>query len=72
VAQLFDGDNGQQNRRPKQHQRCASKSSTPHRSRRVTALERTMAPGTTCAMTGFHGGNRNDKAAGVAGVGHMI
>jgi hypothetical protein len=59
VAQLFDGDNGQQNRRPKQHQRRASKSSAPHRSRRVTALESSMAPGTTCTMPGFQRGNRN-------------
>ena len=66
VAQLFDGDNGQQNRRPKQHQRRASKSSAPHRSQRVAALESSMAPRTICAMPGFHSGNRNDKAAGVA------
>ena len=72
VAQLFNGDNGQKNRRPKQHQRRASKSSAPHRSQRVAALESSMAPRTICAMPGFHSGNRNDKAAGVAGVGHRV
>jgi len=59
VAQLFDGDNGQQNRRPKQHQRRASKSSAPHRSQSIPPLESTMAPGTTRAMARFHGGDRN-------------
>jgi len=32
VAQLFDGDNRQKNRGPKQDKRRASKSSAPHRS----------------------------------------
>lgn len=70
VAQLFDGDNRQKNRRPEQDKRRASKSSATHRSRRITALESTMAPGTACAMAGFQRGNGNYKAAGVAGVGH--
>jgi hypothetical protein len=72
VAQLFDGDNRQKNRGPKQDKRRAGKSSTPHRSRRIAALESSMAPRTTRAMAGFHGGDRNYKAAGVAGVGHGV